>query len=62
MIEKKKLNNPKLRRFFDLQHSFKSGMEDIYKFVQHLKPVIEKVEKEETAEKETTVETSSTVE
>jgi len=47
MIEKKKLNNPKLHRFFDLRYSFKTGMQDIYKFVQHLKPVVEKVDKED---------------
>lgn len=47
MIEKKNLKNPKLHKFFGIRHSFKSGMVDIYKFVQHLKPVIEKVDKED---------------
>jgi hypothetical protein len=46
-MTKEKIKNPKLYRLLDIKYSYKNGLEDIMNFVKHLKPIIEKEDKQD---------------
>jgi hypothetical protein len=46
-MNEKKIKNPKLYKLLDIKYSYKNSLQDIMNFVKHLKPIIEKEDKQD---------------